>query len=162
MFTPGELQEAETLWLKQAQQSLYSRTYLTLSALPLRPRSDQSWRQSRQRCSHLRRKTPRTSALRAQHSISSLITRHMHQCGHSGVVITTAKIRARYWILKASKLPKSVKFKCGFCREMARRGETQQWPTSLHFVWHLSLHPFTTQRVIISGPLRSRSDETRP
>ena len=31
-----------------------------------------------------------------------------------------------YWILKASKLAKSVKFRCAFCREMARRVETQR------------------------------------
>ena len=50
----------------------------------------------------------------------------MHQCGHSGVASTTSKIRARYWILKASELTKSVDSKCSFCREMARRAETQQ------------------------------------
>ena len=61
-----------------------------------------------------------------EHSISWLITRHMHQCGNAGVASTTAKIRARYWILKASKPAKSVKFKCAFCREMARRFETQK------------------------------------
>lgn len=59
-----------------------------------------------------------------EHSISLLITRHTHQCGHGGVASTTAKIRARYWILKASKLAKSVQ--CAFWREMARRVETQQ------------------------------------
>ena len=58
-------------------------------------------------------------------SISLLITRHMHQCGHCGVASTTAKIRARYWIMKASKIAKSMKFKCAFCREMARRVETR-------------------------------------
>lgn len=56
-----------------------------------------------------------------EHSISLLITRHMPQCGHAGVASRNVKIRARYWILKASKLAKSVKFKCAFCREMARR-----------------------------------------
>ena len=61
-----------------------------------------------------------------EHSISLLITRHMHQCGQAGVASMTAKIRARYWILKASKLAKSVKSKCAFCREMAGRVETQK------------------------------------
>ena len=61
-----------------------------------------------------------------EHSISLLITRHIHQCGHGGVASTTAKIRPKYWILKASKLAKSVKFQCAFCREMVRRVETQQ------------------------------------
>lgn len=42
------------------------------------------------------------------------------------MVSTTAKIKARYWIVKASKLAKSVKFKRAFCHEMARRVKTQQ------------------------------------
>ena len=73
-----------------------------------------------------------------EHRISLLITRHMHQCGQSRVATTTAKIRARYWILKASKLTKSVKFKYSFCREMAQRAETQQM-ADLH---SLCLAPF--------------------
>lgn len=61
-----------------------------------------------------------------EHSISLLITRHMPQCGHAGVASTTVKIRVSYWILKASKLAKSAKFKCAFYREMARRVETHK------------------------------------
>ncbi|XP_068742525.1 uncharacterized protein [Montipora capricornis] len=53
------------------------------------------------------------------------MTRHVHQQGHSGVAAATAKIRAKYWILKAMKLSKSIKFKCGFCKEMAHETETQ-------------------------------------
>lgn len=47
-----------------------------------------------------------------EHRISMLITSHMH--GHTGVATTTAKTR-KYWILKANKLSKSVKFNCMFC-----------------------------------------------
>ena len=61
-----------------------------------------------------------------EHSISLLITRHVPQCGHAGVASTTVKIRVSYSILKASKLAKSAKFKCAFCREMARRVETHK------------------------------------
>ena len=56
------------------------------------------------------------------HWISWLITRHAHQYRHNGV---TAKIRRKYWILKSNKLSKAVKYKCGFCREMAHEAETQ-------------------------------------
>ena len=67
----------------------------------------------------------KTTYLPSDHWISTLITRHAHQHGHSGVAATTAKIRTKYWILKATKLSKSVKFRCGFCKEMAHKAETQ-------------------------------------
>ena len=54
-----------------------------------------------------------------------MVTRHAHQYGHSGVDATTGKTRRKFWILKANKLSKSVKSKCGFCREMAHKAETQ-------------------------------------
>ena len=54
-----------------------------------------------------------------------LITRHAHQYGHNGVAATTARTRRKFWILKGNKLSKVVKFKCGFCREMAHKAETQ-------------------------------------
>ena len=60
------------------------------------------------------------------HRISLLITRHMHQHGHTGVATTTAKIRRKYWILQGNKISKSVKFKCVFCRELAHKAEEQQ------------------------------------
>lgn len=59
--------------------------------------------------------------LPSDHWISTLITRHAHQHRHSGVAATTAK--TKYWILKATKLSNSVK--CGFCKEMAYKTETQ-------------------------------------
>ena len=69
--------------------------------------------------------TRQPALLPSDHWISPLITRHAHQHGHRGVAATTAKIRTKYWILKATKLSKSVKFKCGFCKEMAHKTETQ-------------------------------------
>ena len=69
--------------------------------------------------------TRHPALLSSDHWISTLITRHAHQHGHSGVAATTAKIRTKYWIPKATKLSKSVKFKCGFCKEMANKTETQ-------------------------------------
>ena len=54
-----------------------------------------------------------------------MVTRHAHQYGHSGVDATTGKTRRKFWILKANKLSKSVKSKCGFCCEMAHKAETQ-------------------------------------
>ena len=50
--------------------------------------------------------------LPSDHGISLLVIRHMHNCGHPRVATTTAKSRRRYWVLKANKLSKGVKFKC--------------------------------------------------
>ena len=60
-----------------------------------------------------------------EHRISLLITSHIHNHGHPGVATTTAKTRQIYWILKATKLRRAVKFKCLTCREMAHNEETQ-------------------------------------
>lgn len=57
--------------------------------------------------------------------ISLLITQHIHQFGHPGVVKTTAKTRQQYWILKANKLSKSVKSHCVSFKEMSHKAEEQ-------------------------------------
>ena len=59
------------------------------------------------------------------HWISLLITRHFHQTGHSGVATTVAKVRKKFWILRAHDLARTVKFCCAPCREMEARVETQ-------------------------------------
>lgn len=57
--------------------------------------------------------------------ISLLITRHMHQCGHPGVAVTAAKVKVRYWILRAHDLAKSVKFRCVTCRKIEHKTKNQ-------------------------------------
>ena len=127
-LTPSELQEAETLWLKEAQTSLHSRMYKKeFDALsPFLDDKGVIRVGGRVDNAVVTYESRHSALLPYELRISLLITRHMHQCGHSGVASTTAKIRARYWILKASKLTNSVKLKCSFCREMARKAETQQ------------------------------------
>ena len=140
-LTPSELQEAETLWLKEAQKSLHSRMqkkeFDALSPFV----DDKGLIRVGGRVDNavVTYDSRHPALLPYEHRISLLITRYMHQCGHSGVASTTAKIRARYWILKASKLTKSVKFKCAVCREMACRAETQQMAD----LPSLRLAPFT-------------------
>ena len=60
-----------------------------------------------------------------RHWISLLITRHAHQYGHSGIAATTAKIRRKYWILRAHNLAKKVKHECIFCRMTEHKLESQ-------------------------------------
>ena len=126
-LTPTELYEAETLWIKGAQQDLQERLakgeFDGLSpflddkgVIRVGGRVDKAV---------MTYETRHPALLPYEHAISLLIARHTHQHGHSGVASTTAKIRTRFWILKATKLVKSVKSKCTFCREMTQRVETQ-------------------------------------
>ena len=140
-LTPTELQEEETLWLKEAQTSLHSRMHeKEFDALsPFLDDKGVTRVGGTVDNAVVTYESRHPALLPYEHRISLLITRHMHQCGHSGVASTTAKIRARYWILKASKLTKSVKFKCSLRREMARRAETQQMAD----LPSLRLAPFT-------------------
>ena len=66
-----------------------------------------------------------TILLLCEHWISVLITCQTHQFGHNGVAATAAKTRRKYCILGVNDLTKSVKFRCVFCREMARKLECQ-------------------------------------
>lgn len=59
------------------------------------------------------------------HRISLLITRHIHNNGHTGVAATVAKVRKMYWILRGHDLAKSVKFQCVCCRRIQAKVETQ-------------------------------------
>jgi len=126
-LAPEELEKAERFWIKESQKSLHSRIkkgeFRSLSpfvdgqgVVRVGGRVDQAV---------VSYETRHPALLPSDHWISMLITRHVHQQGHNGVAATTAKIRTKYWILKAMKLSKSVKFKCGFCKEMAHKTETQ-------------------------------------
>ena len=120
-LTPEELLQAELYWIKDAQKRLHDRMakgeFKTLS-----PFSDDRGiirvgeRLDKAIVSY---ETKHPALLPSTHWISLLITRHVHQFGHPGVVTTTAKTRQQYWILKANKLSKLVKSRCVFCREMA-------------------------------------------
>ena len=126
-LTPEELQQAEIYWISQAQTTLYSRLnrgeFKSLSSfkdengiIRVGGRVDEAI---------VSYETKHPALLPSDHWISLLVTRHAHQYGHSGVAATTGKTRRKFWILKANKLRKSVKSKCGFCREMAHKAETQ-------------------------------------
>ena len=140
-LTPSQLQEAETLWLKAAQTSLHSQMHKKeFDALsPFLDDKGVIRVGGRVDNAVVTYESRHPALLPYEHRISLLITRYMHQCGQSGVATTTAKIRARYWILKASKLTKSVKFKYSLCQEMAQRAETQQMAD----LPSLCLAPFT-------------------
>ena len=122
-----ELEEAETLWIIEAQQDLYARhakgEFAKLSpfvdedgVLRVGGRVDEAI---------VSYETRHPALLPNKHKISLLITRHMHQYGHSGVAATAAKTRTKYWILRVHDLAKTIKFRCVTCRDMERRAENQ-------------------------------------
>ena len=126
-LTPEELERAEIFWIKEAQRNLHRRKekgeFKSLSPfLDVKGVIRVGGRVDETIVSY---DTRHPALLPNYHWISWLITRHAHQYGHNGVAATTAKIRRKYWILKSNKLSKAVKYKCGFCREMAHKAETQ-------------------------------------
>ena len=60
-----------------------------------------------------------------EHGIAMLIVRQMHEEEHSVVVTTMAKTRAKYWIIRAHDLAKTVKFRCTCWRQIEAKLETQ-------------------------------------
>jgi hypothetical protein len=72
--------------------------------------------------------TKHPALLPRKHWISYLITCHVHRCGHTGVATTVAKIKRKYWILKAHTLAKTVKFRCVLCRKLEEKLESQVMP----------------------------------
>ena len=126
-LTPEELESAEIFWIKAAQNDLHRRKekgeLKSLSPfldgkgiLRVGGRMDEAI---------VSYEAKHSALLPSNHWISWLITRHAHQYGYNGVAATTARTRRKFWILKGNKLSKAVKFKCGFCREMAHKAETQ-------------------------------------
>ncbi|KAK3744503.1 hypothetical protein QZH41_006346 [Actinostola sp. cb2023] len=122
-----ELQKAETFWVKNAQEDL-TRRFLKGDFKTLSPFIDDEkvirvgGRIDKAIVSY---ETKHPALLPSNHWISLLLIRHAHQYGHNGAATTTAKVRRKYWVLKAHKISKRIKSQCAFCHEMAKRCETQ-------------------------------------
>ena len=126
-LSPQELQASELFWIKEAQKCLADRVAKGefKSLTPFRDGNDVLRVGGRVSNADLSYDTKHPALLPSSHWISLLIVRHAHQFGHNGVAATTAKTRRKYWIVKASDLAKSVKFKCVFCKRRAQNLETQ-------------------------------------
>jgi len=122
-----ELQKAETFWVKNAQEDL-TRRFVKGDFKTLSPFIDDEkvirvgGRIDKAIVSY---ETKHPALLPSNHWISLLLIRHAHQYGHNGAATTTAKVRRKYWVLKAHKISKRIKSQCAFCHEMAKRCETQ-------------------------------------
>ena len=126
-LAPQELKEAEKYWVIESQKTLHDR--LRKGELQrLSPFTDENGvirvggRVDEALVSY---DSKHPAMLPRDHWISFLITRHFHQIGHTGVATTVAKIRTKFWIIRAHDLAKSVKFRCVTCRELEAKAETQ-------------------------------------
>ena len=142
-LTPEELEKAEKFWIREARRDLHRRKekgeFKSLSPfqddkgiIRVGGRLDEAI---------VSYDTKHPALLPSDHWISWLITRHTHQHGHNGVAATTAKTRKKFWIVKANKLSKAVKFKCGFCREREHKTETQLMANLPALCLASSVHP---------------------
>jgi hypothetical protein len=158
-----ELEESETYWIKQNQKSLQnSLAKGQLQKLdPITDSKDVIRVGGRVDKTIATYDTRHPVLLSRDHWTSKLITRQAHQYGHSGVAATVAKIRRKYWILRAHNLAKSVKYECVFCKKMQAKCETQKMADRLEFVLYHIPHHFTIPRVIILALITSRLDETK-
>ena len=90
------------------------------------------------------------------HPVSMLITRHVHENGHSGVAATMAKIRLKYWILRGHKLAKTVKYRCTRCRVFQHKTEIQEMAELPKERLALNTPPFHFTSCDYFGPLSVR------
>ena len=111
-LSPQELQHAENHWIKESQKSLSDRLRKgELKELSPYTDSDGIVRvRGRADKVFVSYETRHPALLPREHWISLLITRHIHQCGHTAVAATVLKTRKRFWILQAHDLAKTVKF----------------------------------------------------
>ena len=86
---PQELQNAEDHWIKESQKRFSPYTDSD-GIVRVGGRVDKAL---------VSYKTKHPALLPREHWISLLITRHVHQCGHTAVAATEAKTRRRFWIL---------------------------------------------------------------
>ena len=146
-LAPQELEKAEKYWVKESQKTLQDR--LKKGELQqLSPFTDENGiirvggRVDEALVSY---ETKHPAMLPRDHWISLLITQHFHQIGQAGVATTVAKIRTKFWIIRAHDLAKSVKFRCMYWREIEARTEHNSWLTSPELAWNHSRPHFITQ-----------------
>jgi len=97
-LSPQELQQAENHWIKESQKNLSDRLRKgELKKLSSYTDSDGIVRVGgRADKTLVSYETRHPALLPREHWISLLITRHIHQCGHTAVTATVAKTRKRF------------------------------------------------------------------
>ena len=152
-LAPQELEKAKKYWVKQSQKSLQDCLKKgELQQLSLFTDKNGIIRVGgRVDKALVSYETKHPAMLPQDHWISLLITRHFHQIGHAGVATTVAKIRTKFWIIRAHDLAKSVKFQCVTAEKLKQELKHNSWLTRPELAWNLSRPHFITQHVITLG-----------
>ena len=162
-LTPDDMQQGESYLIKSAQVSLKARVEKG-ELKTLSPYIDDTGiirvggRIDRAEMDFERR---HPALLPYNHWISTLITRHEHEAGHSGVAVTTAKVRRKYWILEGHKLAKTVKFRCTTCRAFHHKVESQEMSELPKERLHPNSPPFFYTACDYFGPLQVKFGRTK-
>ncbi|XP_033109612.1 uncharacterized protein LOC117110892 [Anneissia japonica] len=118
-----ELLVAERHWVRDAQKSLKEiKEYKSLSPFRVNGIVYVGGRTSNKRLAY---DQAYPVLLPRCHRVSYLITRQIHETGHYGVATTAAKVRRRFWIVKATTLAKTLKFQCTKFRAFEHKAENQ-------------------------------------
>ncbi|CAB4021212.1 Hypothetical predicted protein [Paramuricea clavata] len=122
------VQNAELLWIKEAQKSLQQRFEKgKFNRLCARKRKDG--------IIVVGGRIPKSSEssydeqelilMPFDHRVSRLYAERVHSRGHNGVSTTMSKIRTRFWILKLRKMARAIREQCVICRKKQKILESQ-------------------------------------
>ena len=155
--TPGEIAEAERLWVIQSQSQLVN------------DRHFDEWRKQFDlfcdergilRCggrltnSDLQYATNHPIFLSKQNHLAVLITRQAHEkVLHNGVKDTLTEIRTKYWVVKGRSLVKSIVQRCVLCKKFEGRPHRLPPPPPLPEFRVTEAPPFSSTGVDFAGPL---------
>ncbi|XP_064622907.1 uncharacterized protein LOC135485068 [Lineus longissimus] len=90
------------------------------------------------------------------HWLSRLIVHRAHRFGHLGVSATAAKVRRKYWIIGVTRIAKTEKYRCVFCRKTAAQAETQFMADLPEIRLKPMTPPFLHTAVALFGPFQVR------
>lgn len=103
----------------------------------------------------------RPALLPHDHHLSTLIIRNAHESCHSSVAATVAKIRRKYWIIKAHRIAKVIKHRCTTCRKLEAKVETQLMAALPPSRLQPYTPPFLYSTMDYLAQLTSKSAETK-
>ncbi len=159
---PGEIAEAELLWIKGCQHSLAEDRNFEDWKKQIDLFLDQSglWRCGG-RLSHadIPFATKHPILLPKNHHVTSLIVLKAHEkVLHGGVKETLTEMRSRYWVVRGRSLVKMILRRCTTCRRYEGRPCRAPRPPPLPSFRVREEPPFTYTGVDFAGPLHVKGE----
>ena len=157
------VQNAELLWIKEAQKSLQQRFEKgKFNRLCARKRKDG--------IIVVGGRIPKSSEssydeqelilMPFDHRVSRLYAERVHSRGHNGVSTTMSKIRTRFWILKLRKMARAIREQCVICRKKQKILESQVMGT-LPKERVTPAPPWSSTAVDFFGPFQTRGETNK-